>query len=423
MQNRPALTVSALTKYIKVKLENDQHLKTIYLKGEISNFTHHRSGHLYFTLKDDNAQIRAMMFQGYANSLTFKPKDGDDVIIRGSISLYEPRGDYSIVVNQMELAGIGELYKELERLKKMYEELGYFDQSSKKPIPKFPQKIGVITSSTGAVIQDIRNTVNRRYPLTKILLYPSKVQGEGAALDIASKIKRANDLAEVDVLIVGRGGGSIEDLWAFNEAIVVEAIYSSKIPIIAAIGHETDFTISDFVADLRSPTPTAAAEQATPNIDDLVDDLEYTIKKINTLFKDIIENKKIKILNLDQRIYLLSPQNKLKSYTDKVKNYNVSINQLYRLVLNKYNQKFDRLYSSLKPNYEKVYLNKRQNFFILTEKLSGLNPLTYLSKGFALTKIGEKITTSINDVDIGDELSVTYQDGTVLTKVVKKGEV
>lgn len=423
MQNRPALTVSALTKYIKVKLENDQHLKTIYLKGEISNFTHHRSGHLYFTLKDDNAQIRAMMFQGYANSLTFKPKDGDDVIIRGSISLYEPRGDYSIVVNQMELAGIGELYKELERLKKMYEELGYFDQSSKKPIPKFPQKIGVITSSTGAVIQDIRNTVNRRYPLTKILLYPSKVQGEGAALDIASKIKRANDLAEVDVLIVGRGGGSIEDLWAFNEAIVVEAIYSSKIPIIAAIGHETDFTISDFVADLRSPTPTAAAEQATPNIDDLVDDLEYTIKKINTLFKDIIENKKIKILNLDQRIYLLSPQNKLKSYTDKVKNYHVSINQLYRLVLNKYNQKFDRLYSSLKPNYEKVYLNKRQNFFILTEKLSGLNPLTYLSKGFALTKIGEKITTSINDVDIGDELSVTYQDGTVLTKVVKKGEV
>ena len=264
-QTKQYLSVTALTKYIKYKLEGDTHLKQIYLKGEISNLTKHSRGHYYFSLKDENAQIKAIMFSSATKSLAFDPKDGDKVLAYGAISVYEPSGSYSIQIYQMEPDGIGALYLAYEKLKEELEEKGYFSQTRKKPIPKYPSAIGVITSPTGAAIRDIIHTIERRYPLTKLILYPALVQGDTAKESIRDQINKANQDSLVDVLIVGRGGGSIEDLWAFNERVVAEAIYASKIPIISAVGHETDFTISDFVSDLRAPTPTAAAELATPD--------------------------------------------------------------------------------------------------------------------------------------------------------------
>lgn len=416
-----ALTVSALTKYIKVKLEGDTHLKSINLEGEISNFTHHSSGHMYFTLKDDKSQIRAMMFAGATQSLEFRPKAGDKVVVRGNISLYEPRGEYSINIFQMKQQGLGKLYEEYEKLKKLYEEQGYFDPARKKAIPKFPKAIGVVTSPTGAVIQDIINTVNRRYPMAKVILYPANVQGVGASLTIKNKIEQANQDLEVDVLIVGRGGGSIEDLWPFNEIEAIEAIINSKIPIIAAIGHETDFTISDFVADLRSPTPTAAAEQATPNQIDLIENLNYNQKYLKQLITDYINTHKTKLMNLEQQMSLLSPENKLKNYIERVNNYIHQMNRQYQFIyLNNFN-KYERLTKSLNPSYERLFNVKKQSFLTFTERLSGLNPLNYLDKGFALTKRDNKVITSVKQINISDELSITYQDGTIKTKVIEKG--
>ncbi|MFH0766600.1 MAG: exodeoxyribonuclease VII large subunit, partial [Bacillota bacterium] len=274
------LTVTALTKYIKAKLEGDKHLFSILIKGEISNFKRHSRGHLYFTLKDEGAQMSAIMFSKDASRLEFDPKEGDHVLISGRISVYEPSGTYSLQVSSMKLDGIGELYLKYEALKKDLLEKGYFSEEHKKPIPKFPKVIGVVTSPTGAVIEDIKNTVSRRYLLTEIHLYPALVQGPGSAESIHNQILYANARNEVDVLIVGRGGGSIEDLWGFNEMPVIQAIYDSKIPIITAIGHETDYTISDFVSDLRAPTPTAAAELATPNKEDLLLKISESIAQI-----------------------------------------------------------------------------------------------------------------------------------------------
>jgi exodeoxyribonuclease VII large subunit len=284
------LTVTALTQYLKLKLENDPHLKKILLKGEISNFKAHSSGHFYFSLKDDKAQISAMMFSTYTKTLSFMPKDGDKVLVEGYISVYEARGSYSISIYAMTLDGIGELFLKYEQLKKEFEALGYFDQSIKKKIPQYPKAIGVITSPTGAVIQDIKNTVSRRYLLTKIVLYPALVQGEGSKDSLVRQIRRANEDNEVDVIILGRGGGSIEDLWSFNEAEVVVAIYESKIPIITAIGHETDTTLSDYAGDLRAPTPTAAAELATPNVSDILEDLKEKERLLNYYMNDKIRS-------------------------------------------------------------------------------------------------------------------------------------
>ena len=290
-QTKQYLSVTALTKYIKYKLEGDTHLKQIYLKGEISNLTKHSRGHYYFSLKDENAQIKAIMFSSATKSLAFDPKDGDKVLAYGAISVYEPSGSYSIQIYQMEPDGIGALYLAYEKLKEELEEKGYFSQTRKKPIPKYPSAIGVITSPTGAAIRDIIHTIERRYPLTKLILYPALVQGDTAKESIRDQINKANQDSLVDVLIVGRGGGSIEDLWAFNERVVAEAIYASKIPIISAVGHETDFTISDFVSDLRAPTPTAAAELATPDKNTLmrtVETFKETLNsRISTIFKEI----------------------------------------------------------------------------------------------------------------------------------------
>lgn len=437
------LTVSALNKYIKLKLENDQHLKRILLKGEISNFKHHQSGHFYFAIKDDNSQINAMMFKTYTNNINFLPKDGDKVLIEGYLSLYEVRGTYSISVVTMTLDGIGELYLKYEKLKKYYEELGYFKEEIKKPIPKFPKAIGVITSKTGAVIEDIKTTVRRRYLQTKIILYPSAVQGESAKTDLVKQIQKANLDNLVDVLIIGRGGGSIEDLWGFNEAIVVEAIYQSKIPVITAIGHETDVTLSDFVGDLRAPTPTAAAELATPNTLDLLNDIKDKMKYLDYYINERFKNIRQTLLNLDERLLVSSPKNKLevikknlvseknnliRNYFNQLTNRKYYINVLNKSLispkdkLNNFKTKLENTTKNLNNKYKNLLKLNSYYYKTLNEKLIILNPLSIMDRGFTLTYKEEKLIKSINEVNVNDNLDIKVKDGTILTKVLSKKE-
>ncbi len=435
------LTVSALTKYLKMKLENDQHLQRILIKGELSNFKAHDRGHFYFTLKDDGAQISAMMFSNYAKQLNFKPKEGDHVLIEAGISLYEARGNYNLSVYSMTLDGIGELYLKYEALKKEFELKGYFNQEHKKAIPKFPNRIGVITSATGAVIEDIKNTVARRYLLTSILLYPTLVQGEGAKENIAKQIMRANQEQKVDVIILGRGGGSIEDLWAFNEREVIEAIYQSKIPIITAIGHETDFTISDYVSDLRAPTPTAAAELATPNTLDLLERIKENRRQIDYHIKDKFKKLTEQLIYLDQRLDISSPKNLLnqlkKEYQQHVylltRNFNELLenkqqkvkNQTLRLIspkerLLRLQQSFDHSHKRLSEVFKARIIEKTYQFSQTRQQLESANPLKIMDRGFALTHKEKKIVTSVEQLNIDDTLEVQFKDGKVTTKIIAK---
>lgn len=279
--NNNYITVTQLTKYIKYRLDNDQNLMKVYLKGEISNFKAHSRGHLYFTIKDENTRINAIMFSTYASKLKIAPLDGMKVLVTGKISVYEPSGNYQIYVESLEEDGVGNLYIAFEELKKKLEKEGLFDKSKKKKIPLIPERIGIITAPTGAAIKDILSTLKRRWPLAETILFPTLVQGKEAASDIVRNIELSKNY-DLDVLIIGRGGGSIEDLWCFNEEIVARAIYDLNTPVISAVGHEIDFTICDFVADLRAPTPTGAAELAVPNINDIINFLtQLKIRTIN----------------------------------------------------------------------------------------------------------------------------------------------
>ncbi len=437
------LTVSALTKYIKAKLEGDKHLFSILIKGEISNFKRHSRGHLYFTLKDEGAQMSAIMFSRDASRIEFEPKEGDHVLISGRISVYEPSGTYSLQVSSMKLDGIGELYLKYEALKKDLLEKGYFNEEHKKPIPKFPKIIGVITSPTGAVIEDIKNTVSRRYLLSEIHLYPALVQGLGSAESIRNMILLANAKNEVDVLIVGRGGGSIEDLWGFNEMPVIQAIYDSKIPIITAIGHETDFTISDFVSDLRAPTPTAAAELATPNKIDLLLKIEESFAQIEYRTFQIIGEIKTKLIYLDQRLDRLSPDIKLANLKLDLNRYQMNLNQfmLYQLeskrhLVDQYKhtmrspeerirglvEKRENLDQRLIRNIHEIFQRKGYQFEILKTTLGALNPLMLMDKGFAVVTHDQQVITSIAQVDVNQDISVRLKDGSLDAKIIRKKE-
>lgn len=464
---KEALTVTQLNFQIKNLLEGQAFLQGLKLKGEISNFTAHRSGHLYFALKDENSQVRAIMFQGHANALNFKPKDGDKVTITGNISVYQPQGTYSIQVTSMQIDGAGELYLKYLELKEKLKSLGWFDKP-KREIPKYPKRIGVITSPTGAVIQDITNTVNRRYRLTEIILYPALVQGPGSSESISTQIEKANKDNIVDILIVGRGGGSIEDLWGFNELLTITAIYNSKIPVITAIGHETDDTISDLVSDLRAPTPTAAAELATPNVIDLIETLNDYLKDIKFKTNNIITKHQTNLLYLTERLdkagpitklkdyelklsnlnkFLvnyysqilnnnlnklntfslkvknLSPVNKLSNNLDLLKQYKVNLNKNYYYIIEKENnrlnistEKNQRLYLSLLENKDLKLRN-------IQEILKRVNPLDIMKRGFTITKdINDNILTSIKEVNVNSEVEITFHDGFANAKIVNKKE-
>ena len=304
--NDKYLTVGAITRYLKAKFDSDDNLRVVFLKGEISNIKYHTTGHIYFSIKDETSKINAIMFSSSAKKLLFKPQDGSKVLVTGRISVYEATGGYQIYVDEMLEDGVGNLYIAFEKLKKDLAREGLFDQKYKKSIPKIPNRVGVVTASTGAAIKDILSTIKRRYPICEVILFPSLVQGDLAKDDIVRNIKRAESY-DLDVLIVGRGGGSLEDLWPFNEECVARAIFECKIPVISAVGHEIDFTIADYVADMRAPTPTGAAEMAVPNISDLISNIETIKIRLNESI-----NKKINY----QKLYLDSIKNSyaLKKY-------------------------------------------------------------------------------------------------------------
>ena len=389
------LTVTALTKYIKYKFDHDHNLEDVLLEGEISNFKHNSRGHFYFTLKDDNAQISATMFSTYASRVKFEPEDGMKVYVRGNVSVYEPSGTYQINVKEIKSDGLGDLYIAYEKLKKELEALGLFDEAHKKPIPRFPKTIGVITSPTGAAIRDIINTISRRYPLAKLILYPAIVQGDESKNDIVKQIKKANEDNLVDVLIVGRGGGSIEDLWAFNERIVAYAIYDSNIPIISAVGHEVDFTIADFVADKRAATPTAAAELATPNIDVLKETISSMVDVLNKKINYKFNEYKMMLTNMDKIIDSKNPINVLEHKRDLLSNYNERLNLLIKKVLD----------------------NKKNEYVLKNHTLELLNPLSIMNRGYSIAKVNGKVITKSEEVKVGEELEIDLQDGRIKTEI------
>lgn len=391
------LTVTALTKYIKYKFDHDRNLDEVLLEGEISNFKHNSRGHFYFTLKDEGAQISATMFATYASKVNFEPEDGMKVFVRGNVTVYEPSGSYQINVKEIKTSGLGDLYIAYEKLKKELEAEGLFDVSHKKPIPRFPKTVGVITSPTGAAIRDIINTINRRYPLTSVILYPAIVQGNDAKDNIVMQIKKANIDNLCDVLIVGRGGGSIEDLWAFNEKVVAYAIYNSEIPIISAVGHEIDFTIADFVADVRAATPTAGAEIATPNIEVLKDNIGFYQRQMTKRINYILNEAKMKLANYDKIIESRNPKSVLKHKRDILNNDSLRLNMLIQSIITA----------------------KKHQFDMKKSQLEALNPLAIMDKGYSINRVNDKILTDISDVKSGDTLVTELKNGKVVSKVME----
>lgn len=385
------LSVSQLNLYVKSLLEGDSKLLNIAVTGEISNFkNHYSSGHWYFNLKDSGAAVRCVMFRFAASKVKFVPEDGMKVILRGRVSLYEKDGQYQFYAEDMIPDGIGEILLQFEQVKSRLAAEGLFDPDSKRPIPKFPKKIAVMTSPTGAALQDILNIISRRWPLAEILLCPVSVQGELAVGEMLNALDKLYSLGTADLLIIGRGGGSIEDLWAFNDESLARKLYESPIPVISAVGHETDFTICDFVADLRAPTPSAAAELAVPDIREislLVDDLVLALKSQLT---ESLKRAKIRLSNLENSYVLKNPRDIL----------------IYRK-----NLEFDKLLTSLRSSYEKSLKSKENDFSTLVSRLDALSPLKVLSRGYAVAEKEKKVVKSVNDLSYEDSLDLRFSDG------------
>ncbi len=396
MYERMTLTVSQLNLFIKDIFNQIPALNDIRIKGEISNFKHHTSGHMYMSLKDETGVLRAVMFRGSAMGLDFRPENGMQVIAEGRVGVYERDGQYQLYINSMVQDGKGNLYEQFEKLKKKLEAEGLFDQSIKKPIPTFPKRVGVATAPTGAAVRDIINILSRRFPYADICLYPVLVQGDGAAESVCRAIEYFNDNSAADVLIIGRGGGSMEDLWAFNEEILARAIFKSKIPVISAVGHETDFTIADFVADLRAPTPSAAAELAVPSWAEIAEKFSTAGMRLVNAVNKIIEKRRLQ----------------LKVYADK---------QVLRDPMLKVNEKGMQLDSVFRmfENAAKTSLNdKRQSFGVIVSRLDGLSPLNTLKRGFSVAKNSDgDIIKSVVDAKSGDDISVIVSDGEICATV------
>ena len=411
--NKEYLTVSQLTKYIKYKLDNDVNLREVYLKGEISNFKAHTRGHFYFTIKDEGSRINAVMFASSASKVKFTPEDGMKILVTGRISVYEATGGYQIYVNEMMEDGVGNLYVAFEQLKKKLASEGLFDDRYKKTIPKIPERVGVITAPTGAAIRDIISTINRRFPLTEVILFPSLVQGDGAKEDIVRQIERAKDY-NLDVLIVGRGGGSIEDLWAFNEEIVARAIFDCPIPIISAVGHEIDFTIADFVADLRAPTPTGAAEIAVPNKSDVINYINQLNLRCQKNIKTIIELKKKRLDSIKSHYILNNP---LDLYSAKIQKLDYLTERLvknYKNIIDKEKIKLNNIKTRPLFSNPLLILDKtKQKYALLLSKLDALSPLKTLERGYGIVKLNDKAITSIKDLKTDDLINIELKDGSV----------
>lgn len=397
MQNTLVLSVSQLNRYIKMNFDADENLANIFISGEISNFTnHYRTGHLYFTLKDDSAAVRAVMFNSSAKRLKFMPEDGMKVIARGRVSVYEASGQYQLYVDDMQPDGVGALNLAYEQLKEKLQKEGLFSELHKKPLPPYPEKVGVITSPTGAAVRDIINVLGRRFPYAEIVFCPVLVQGEGAHLQLTDAVNLFNSERAADVIIIGRGGGSIEDLWEFNDEGLARAVYNSEIPVISAVGHETDFTICDFVADMRAPTPSAAAELAVPD----ANELQYALSALkNRMFLNVSSG----IADRRSRLEYLTSKGALKSPDEMLSNRS---------------QRLDTAFSKMLSSYENRIGGKKVEFISAATALSKLDPMSVLMRGFAFVsdKSGKNVFSS-QSLAKGDEINVRFHDGFAVCEV------
>lgn len=397
MQNTLVLSVSQLNRYIKMNFDADENLANIFISGEISNFTnHYRTGHLYFTLKDDSAAVRAVMFNSSAKRLKFMPEDGMKVIARGRVSVYEASGQYQLYVDDMQPDGVGALNLAYEQLKEKLQKEGLFSEHHKKPLPPYPEKVGVITSPTGAAVRDIINVLGRRFPYAEIVFCPVLVQGEGAHLQLTDAVNLFNSERAADVIIIGRGGGSIEDLWEFNDEGLARAVYNSDIPVISAVGHETDFTICDFVADMRAPTPSAAAELAVPD----ANELQYALSALkNRMFLNVSSG----IADRRSRLEYLTSKGALKSPDEMLSNRS---------------QRLDTAFSKMLSSYENRIGGKKVEFISAATALSKLDPMSVLMRGFAFVsdKNGKNVYSS-QALAKGEKINVRFHDGSAVCEV------
>lgn len=397
MQNTLVLSVSQLNRYIKMNFDADENLANIFISGEISNFTnHYRTGHLYFTLKDDSAAVRAVMFNSSAKRLKFMPEDGMKIIARGRVSVYEASGQYQLYVDDMQPDGVGALNLAYEQLKEKLQKEGLFSELHKKPLPPYPEKVGVITSPTGAAVRDIINVLGRRFPYAEIVFCPVLVQGEGAHLQLTDAVNMFNSERAADVIIIGRGGGSIEDLWEFNDEGLARAVYNSEIPVISAVGHETDFTICDFVADMRAPTPSAAAELAVPD----ANELQYALSALkNRMFLNVSSG----IADRRSRLEYLTSKGALKSPDEMLSNRS---------------QRLDTAFSKMLSSYENRIGGKKVEFISAATALSKLDPMSVLMRGFAFVsdKNGKNVYSS-QALAKGDKINVRFHDGSAACEV------
>ena len=396
MENKKVLTVTQLNMYVKSILDSNTVLNDVYIQGEISNFTnHYKSGHLYMSIKDETGIIKAVMFRQYASSLNFTPKSGMKVIVRGRVSLFERDGTYQLYITAMRQAGLGDLQLAYEQLKAKLQKEGLFDTEKKKLLPKIPSRVAVITSPTGAAVQDIFNILKRRFPIVNVIMCPVQVQGELAAPQLIEAVKQVNEKNCADVIIIGRGGGSIEDLWAFNDETLAREIYKSKIPVISAVGHETDFTICDYVADRRAPTPSAAAELAVPDRDDLIirfDRLKSNLK--NSLTRTFKQNE-LKFESLMNKQCMKNPY------------FSITVK----------GQEVDLLENRMIKSFERIYSQSNASFLKVASKLNSLSPTNVLLRGYSVVYKDDKIISSKDDVSKGDEIKLNFSDG------VRKAEI
>ncbi|MEN2766030.1 exodeoxyribonuclease VII large subunit [Ornithinibacillus xuwenensis] len=441
------LTVTALTKYMKRKIDTDPHLRNIWLKGEISNFKLHSRGHMYLTIKDDQSRINAVMFAGNNRFLKFRPEDGMKVLIRGEISVFEAHGQYQLYIQQMEPDGVGSLYLAFEQLKEKLRKQGYFDEQYKKQIPRFPEHIGIITSPTGAAVRDIITTIKRRYPVVKATVLPVLVQGINATDSIATAILKANELGLFDVLIVGRGGGSIEELWSFNEEKVAEAIFKSAIPIISAVGHETDVTISDYVADFRAPTPTGAAEIAVPSQYELQEKIAKMKQSLTSMISVSIRHQKNTLSRMVQSYAFRYPEQLIRQKEQELDKHRERLDRSVQVAVQHKTERFSNHYTRLLTQHPKKQLDhatkllnklvKQNNQAInqivdrqsiqlrrSMEKLTLLNPLEIMKRGFAVpyTSTGDIIKSS-KQVKKNDYIQINLTDGILNCEVKGVKEV
>ena len=438
------LTVSKLNEYIRILFDRTEFFKKVYLKGEISNFKHHSSGHLYLTLKDEESRISAIMFRSSAMKLNFTPKDGMNVLVSGRVSVYPAGGNYQIYIDSMEQDGLGNLYIEYEKLKKKLLAEGLFDKEKKKTIPKYPLKIGVVTAPTGAAIKDITSTIRRRFPLAQVILFPALVQGASAAPDIVKKIELAGDY-DLDVLIIGRGGGSIEDLWAFNEEIVARAIYNCKIPTISAVGHEVDFTIADFVADLRAPTPTGAAEIAVPTLEEVKNIFQKERVQLASALNSILEAARHQLKKYQENYLLKNPMTLYEIKIQRLDTLTTELQQAMKHLLKEkyqdilllksqpilknplgvYREKEQFLQSEfllLNKEMTQILTKKKQDLVYIIQTVKLLNPLNILDKGYSVVKKGQHVIKDIKDVENQDELEVILSKGKLKVEVKERLE-